>query len=153
MRPTARRLRRCLALLLVSALVGIVIAAAAACGGDSTQAMGPRLGLDADSFHLGDIGVSRTVQRSVEFRNEGDAPLTVSIVKVRPAPDAACGCGIEGSQVTPHELKPGETGELVFYLRAPEGMERMEDRMVVELASNDPTKPNLTFTLVFNMAP
>ena len=40
---------------------------------------------------------------------------------------------------------------MVFELRAPEGMEGMTDRMVAELTSNDPTKPQLTFTLIFEM--
>ena len=134
-------------------LVALVAAAAVACSGDGGSSGGPRLALDGDSFKLGDIGVAQTVQRSIEFRNEGDAPLKVSIVKVRPAPDAECGCGIEGYRVRPGTLQPGKTGELVFELRAPEGMEGMEDRMVVELTSNDPTKPSLTFMLVFNMSP
>ena len=134
-------------------LVALVAAAAAACGGDGGPSGGPRLAMDGDSFKLGDIGVAQTVQRSIEFRNEGDAPLTVSIVKVRPAPDADCGCGVEGFQARPGTLEPGGSGELVFKLRAPEGMERMQDKMLVELESNDPTKPSLTFTLIFNMSP
>ena len=134
-------------------LVALVAAAAAACGGGGGPSGGPRLALDGDTFKLGDIGVAQTVQRSIEFRNEGDAPLTVSIVKVRPAPDADCGCGVEGFQARPGTLEPGGSGELVFKLRAPEGMERMQDKMLVELESNDPTKPSLTFTLIFNMSP
>ena len=133
--------------------LALVAAAAVACSGDGGSSGGPRLALDGDSFKLGDIGVAQTVQRSIEFRNEGDAPLTVSIVKVRPAPDADCGCGVEGFQARPGTLEPGGRGELVFKLRAPEGMERMQDKMLVELESNDPTKPSLTFTLIFNMSP
>ena len=133
--------------------VALVAAAAVACGDDGGPSGGPRLAMDGDSFKLGDIGVAQTVQRSIEFRNEGDAPLTVSIVKVRPAPDADCGCGVEGFQARPGTLEPGGRGELVFKLRAPEGMERMQDKMLVELESNDPTKPSLTFTLIFNMSP
>ena len=136
-----------------SLVLGLLLLIAAACGGDKGAAGGPRLAMDGDSFKLGDIGVAQTVQRSIEFRNEGDAPLTVSIVKVRPAPDADCGCGVEGFQARPGTLEPGGRGELVFKLRAPEGMERMQDKMVVELETNDPTNPSLTFMLIFNMTP
>ena len=145
--------RKCWMGALFLGFVALVAAAAVACGGDGGPSGGPRLAMDGDSFKLGDIGVAQTVQRSIEFRNEGDAPLTVSIVKVRPAPDADCGCGVEGFQARPGTLEPGGRGELVFKLRAPEGMERMQDKMLVELESNDPTKPSLTFTLIFNMSP
>lgn len=138
---------------LAATLLPAVLALAAACGGGGGPADGPRLALDGDAFEVGDIKVGQVVQRSIEFRNEGDAPLKVSIVKVRPAPDADCGCGVEGFQARPGTLEPGGRGELVFKLRAPEGMERMQDKMLVELESNDPTKPSLTFTLIFNMSP
>ena len=153
------RRRRALALrwpvqaVLAGALAVLTLAAGSACGGDSGPAGGPRLALDGDAFEVGDIKVGQVVQRSIEFRNEGDAPLKVSIVKVRPAPDADCGCGVDGFQARPGTLEPGGRGELVFKLRVPEGMERMQDKMLVELASNDPTKPSLTFTLIFNMSP
>src|SRR3990172_2455808 len=80
--------------LLAATLLPAVAALAAGCGG----AGGPRLALDGDAFEVGDIKVGQVVQRSIEFRNEGDAPLEVSIVKVRPAPDADCGSGVEGFQ-------------------------------------------------------
>jgi hypothetical protein len=102
---------------------------------------------------MGDIKVGQIMQRSVEFRNEGDAPLKVSIVKVRPAPDAACGCGVEAYQVRPATVQPGVRGELVFTLKVPEGMESMQDKMLVELESNDPAQASETITVVFNMSP
>ena len=139
--------------LLAATLLPAVAALVAACGGGGGPAGGPRLALDGDAFEVGDIKVGQVVQRSIEFRNEGDAPLKVSIVKVRPAPDADCGCGVEGFQARPGTLEPGGRGELVFKLRAPEGMEKMQDKMLVELESNDPRKPSLTFTLIFNMSP
>ena len=138
---------------LAATLLPAVLALAAACGSGGGPAGGPRLALDGDAFEVGDIKVGQVVQRSIEFRNEGDAPLKVSIVKVRPAPDADCGCGVEGFQARPGTLEPGGRGELVFKLRAPEGMEKMQDKMLVELESNDPRKPSLTFTLIFNMSP
>lgn len=153
------RRRRALALrwpvraVFAGALAVLTLSAGAACGGGGGPAGGPRLALDGDAFEVGDIKVGQVVQRSIEFRNEGDAPLKVSIVKVRPAPDAACGCGVEGFQARPGTLEPGGRGELVFKLRVPEGMEKMQDKMLVELESNDPTKPSLTFTLIFNMSP
>ncbi len=124
----------------------------AACsgGGPSTA---PGLALDAAAFDLGEVPVDQTVERTVAFANDGQEPLKVSIVKVRPAPNAACGCGVEGSEVRPEVVDPGQRGELVFKLRAPEGMPNMQDIMLAELASNDPDQPSLTISLVFQMAP
>ena len=127
---------------------------AVACGGEQGSAPGPRLGLAGDEFDLGDIGWDELVERTVPFRNDGQEPLTVSIVKVRPAPDAACGCGVERSEVRPAAVAPGATGELVFSLRAPESMRvmgYMRDKMLVELQSNDPGVPERTITVIFDM--
>ena len=147
-----RLFRRARLLMVTVAMAGLLFVVAAACGGGQ-PASGPRLVMDGDSFEMGDIKVDQVMQRSVEFTNGGDAPLEVSIVKVRPAPDAACGCGVEEYRVRPSTVRPGEKGELVFTLRVPDGMEGMEDRMVVELRSNDPSSPERTITLVFAMSP
>ncbi len=50
-------------------------------------------------------------------------------------------------------MQPGEAGELVFTLLAPAGMENLQDTMLVELESNDPTDPQPAVTLIFNMVP
>ena len=131
-------------------LVALVAAAAVACGGDQAPP-GARLAIDGDSFELGRIETGQSVRRSIEFRNTGVAPLEVSIVKVRPAPNAECGCGVESFEVSPAAVPPGEGGELVFELKAPEGMEGMTDTMLAQLESNDPTQPKLTIELIFEM--
>ena len=120
---------------------------------DSRAASGPQLKMAGDSFDLGEVPADTTVERTVAFDNGGDAPLTVSIVKVRPAPDAACGCGVEDFEVRPGTVPPNSSGELVFMLRVPSGMPDMEDRMVAELASNDPANQQRTITIVFTMSP
>jgi len=140
--------RRVLAALI--AAMALAVALAAACG-DGGPAGGPRLSLDGDSFDLGEIAIGETVERSVDFVNGGDAPLEVSIVKVRPAPDAACGCGVEGFRVEPASVPAGGSGRLLFDLKVPEGMESMTDKMLAQLESNDPAKPDLTITLIFEM--
>ncbi len=135
-------------------LVAGFVVLLAACGGEQGSAPGPRLGLAGDEFDLGAIEWETSVQRTVPFQNEGEEPLTVTIAKVRPAPDAACGCGVEGSEVRPATVPPGGTGELVFTLRAPESMRPMgfmRDKMLVELESNDPAAPARTITLLFDM--
>src|SRR3972149_560376 len=109
-------------------LVALVAAGAAACGGDQAPP-GARLAIDGDSFDLGRVTIGESVRRSIEFRNTGVAPLEVSIVKV----------------------PPGDSGEMVFQLKVPEGMEGMTDTMLAQLESNDPTKPKLTITLIFEM--
>lgn len=137
------------ALAAVLFLSGLAVACA-----DEGTAGGPRLALQGDEFDLGAIGWDRSVERTVSFRNDGQEPLTVTIAKVRPAPDAACGCGVEGSEVRPATVPPGGTGELVFTLRAPESMRPMgfmRDKMLVELESNDPAEPARTITLLFDM--
>ena len=140
---------------LAAPLVIVVALFLAACGGAGAPSGGPRLGLDGDEFDLGLIGWDESVERTIPFRNDGQEPLTVSIVKVRPAPDAACGCGVERSEVRPASVPPGETGELVFTLRAPESMkkamEEMRDEMLVELQSNDPASWQRTITVIFTM--
>ena len=131
-------------------LVVLVVAAAGACGGHEAPP-GARLAIDGDSFDLGRVTTGESVRRSIEFRNTGVAPLEVSIVKVRPAPNAECGCGVESFEVEPAAVLPGDSGEMVFQLKVPEGMEGMTDTMLAQLESNDPTKPKLTITLIFEM--
>jgi len=135
---------------LVPSLVVVLVLIAAACGGDEAPA-GARLAIDGDSFDLGSIATGESVRRSIEFRNTGVAPLEVSIVKVRPAPSAECGCGVESFEVAPAAVPPGGSGELVFELKSPDGMEGMTDTMLAQLESNDPTKPELTIALIFEM--
>ena len=112
----------------------------------------PRLALNGTSFDLGEVPADRIVERTVEFQNSGQEPLTVSVVKVRAAPDAACGCGVEGFEVRPETVAPGGAGLLVFQLKVPEGMPDMEDKMVAELQTNDPAQPTLKISIIFRMA-
>ena len=135
--------------LILGLLVALTATATGACGGQAPP--GARLAIDGDSFDLGSIATGESVRRSIEFRNTGVAPLELSIVKVRPAPDAECGCGVESFEVAPAAVPPGDSGEMVFQLKVPEGMEGMTDTMLAQLESNDPTKPKLTITLIFEM--
>ncbi len=112
----------------------------------------PEMALAGTSFDLGEVPANRTVERTIDFLNSGVSPLTVSILKVRPAPDASCGCGVEGYEVRPETVQPNDRGQLVFKLRAPEGMPDMEDAMVAEVRTNDPARPDLTIFLKFRMA-
>ena len=136
----------------VAVLVAVAaISASCISHGDSVSS-GPGLALDGDSFDLGDVPADQTVERTISFANDGQEPLEVSIVKVRAAPDAACGCGVEGFEVRPGTVAPGGGGELVFKLRVPEGMANMQDTMLAELQTNDPNQPQLTIRLSFRMA-
>src|SRR3989304_2017084 len=132
-------------------MMGLLVALAAACGGES-QAPGPHLSLDGDSFDLGEIRAGEGVQRLLQFRNEGDAPLPVAVVKVRPAPETACGCGVEAFSVDEPRVAPGEKGNLVFSLKVPDGTRAMKDVMLVELQTNDPDKGQHTITIKFRGA-
>src|SRR3990172_6895540 len=95
-------------------LVALVAAGAAACGGDQAPP-GARLAIDGDSFDLGRGPKGGRGRGPIEFRKTGVAPLEVSIVKVRPAPDAECGCGVESFEVAPAAVPPGDSGEMVFH--------------------------------------
>ena len=139
--------------ILAAAAFALFLALAAACGGGGETPAGPKLALDGDSFDLGVIKIGELTERTIDFRNEGTEPLTVSIVKVRAAPNADCGCGVEGFEVKPDTIEPGATGQLVFSLKAPDGMSGMQDRMLAELESNDPQQPNVTIAFVFQMLP
>lgn len=145
------RIRIAIAGVVLVSLVGLAVA----CGGGPDPPAGPRLAFDGDEFDLGLIRWEEAVERTVPFRNDGLEPLTVSIVSVRAARGAACGCGVEGTAVRPTAVPPGETGELVFTLRAPESMkqamEEMRDEMLVELESNDPANSQRTITVIFTM--
>lgn len=113
---------------------------------------GATLSLDGEEFDLGDVPADQIVERSVVFRNTGTEALEVEVVKVRPAPDAACGCGVEGYEVRPASVPPGGSGEIVFKLRIPDGMADMEDVMTAQLQTNDSSNPNPKISLVFRMA-
>lgn len=134
------------------ALLLVAISVAAACGGGG-EPDGPRLQLGDGRFDLGTITAGKSVERSIPFQNAGTAPLAVSIQKVRPAPDAACGCGVEGFEVRPEVVPPGESGNLVFSLRVPEGMEAMEDTMYAVLETNEPGKQEVTVEFTMWMEP
>src|SRR3989337_1989093 len=94
---------------LVPGLVLALVLLAVACGGEKAPP-GARLAIDGDSFDLGRVTTGQSVRRSIEFRNTGVAPLEVSIVKVRPAPDAECGCGVESFEVAPAAVPPRGSG-------------------------------------------
>ena len=113
--------------------------------------VGARLQMEGRSFDLGDVPATEVVERTISFKNTGIKPLEVSIVKVRPAPDGDCGCGVEGFEVRPRAVSPGGTGELVFLLKVPEGMPAMEDKMIAELATNDPAWASFKISIVFRM--
>ena len=134
----------------VAAVAGLMILLVA-CGGGNDAGASPRLVLDGDEFDLGVVAPRRQVERTIAFSNGGQEPLAVSITKVRAAPDAACGCGVEGFEVRPGLVEPGGSGSLVFQLLAPEGMPAMQDKMLAELSSNDPDKERITITLLFRM--
>ena len=117
----------------------------------SAAASGPHMEIADRSFDLGDVPSTEVVERTIVFRNSGFEPLEVSIVKVRPAPDGECGCGVDGFEVRPQNVAPGEAGALVFRLKVPDGMAAMEDKMVAEIQTNDPASLSFKITLVFRM--
>ena len=152
-RTKRERARRARVAVLALALVAALALAMACGGGGDASPSGPRLVLTADTFDLGVVKIGEPAERAIEFRNEGSEPLTVSIVKVRPAPNADCGCGVEEYEVQPQTVPPGGSGRLVFLLKAPEGLSGMQDEMLVELASNDPAAPTTIVGFKFQMLP
>jgi hypothetical protein len=120
--------------------------------GPAKTLSGPQLVLAGGSFDLGQVPSEQTVERTVAFQNSGVAPLRVSIVKVRPAPNAACGCGVESFGVTPGSVVPKGDGQLRFSLRVPAGMPDMQDVMAVDLQTNDPDRLQLQILITFTMA-
>ena len=134
--------------LLVAAL-GLFVA----CGGGSEDASGPRLALAGDSFDLGVAKAGGSVERTIDFRNEGTQPLEVTIADVRSATKLGCECWVDEFEVRPEIVEPGATGQLVFKLKSPEGMREMEDTLLADLKVNDPERPLVTISLRFRMAP
>ena len=79
-------MRRRIALSVI--VLAALLALAAACGGGTEPPSGPRLVMDGESFNVGVITIGEEVERTIEFSNGGQEPLTVSILKIRPAPGA-----------------------------------------------------------------
>ena len=125
----------------------------AACGGGSEDASGPRLALAGDSFDLGEVKAGGSVERMIDFRNEGTQPLEVTIADVRSATKLGCECWVDEFEVRPEVVEPGASGQLVFKLKSPEGMQEMEDTLLADLKVNDPEEPLVTISLRFRMTP
>ena len=136
-----------------SVLLAAAIALFVACGGGGETASGPRLALDGDSFDLGVVKAGGSIQRTIDFRNEGTEPLEVTIADVRSATKLGCECWVDEFEVRPEIVEPGASGQLVFKLKSPEGMQEMEDTLLADLKVNDPERPLLTISLRFRMAP
>ena len=140
-----------------ASVISVVLAAAiglyAACGGGGETAGGPRLALDGDSFNLGDVKAGASIERTVEIRNEGTQPLAVTIADVRSATKLGCECWVDDFEVRPEVVEPGGSGQLVFRLKSPEGMQEMDDTVLADLNVNDPERPLVTISLRFRMTP
>jgi len=136
-----------------SVLLAAAIALFVACGGGGETASGPRLALDGDSFDLGVVKAGASIQRTIDFGNQGTQPLEVTIADVRSATKLGCECWVDEFEVRPEIVEPGASGQLVFKLKSPEGMQEMEDTLLADLKVNDPEEPLLTISLRFRMAP
>jgi len=148
--PAARRRRGAAAAsVLLAAAIGLFVA----CGGGGEKASGPRLALDGDSFDLGVVKAGGSVERAIDFRNEGTEPLAVTIADVRSATKLGCECWVDEFEVRPEVVGPGATGQLVFKLKSPEGMREMDDALLADLKVNDRERPLVTISLRFRMAP
>ena len=146
-------LRRFRIALVMAVVVAAAIALFVACGGGGETASGPRLALDGDSFDLGVVKAGASIQRTIDFGNEGTQPLEVTIADVRSATKLGCECWVDEFEVRPEIVEPGASGQLVFKLKSPEGMQEMEDTLLADLKVNDPERPLLTISLTFRMAP
>ena len=144
-------LRRFRIALVMAVLVAAAIGLFVACGGGG--ASGPRLALASDSFDLGEVKAGGSVERTIEFRNEGTRPLEVTIADVRSGTKLGCECWVDEFEVRPEVVEPGASGQLVFKLKSPEGMQEMEDTLLADLRVNDPERPLVTISLRFRMAP
>ena len=139
----------------ITAVVALVAALGlfVACGGGSQDAAGPRLALAGDSFDLGEVRADRSTERTIDFRNEGTQPLEVTITDVRSATKLGCECWVDEFEVRPEIVEPGATGQLVFRLKSPEGMQAMEDTLLADIKVNEPERPLVTISLRFRMTP
>ncbi|MDP2948342.1 MAG: Rieske 2Fe-2S domain-containing protein [Chloroflexota bacterium] len=127
---------------------------AVALEGAAVAASGPRLHFEREPIDLGSVAIGRTEERTIEFHNRGNEPLTVKVVRWGADPDApaTCGCGVEDVVVEPEVVEAGGRGMLRVFVKGLEGMEGMEDNMLVELESNDPTSPQYGLKVQFRMA-
>ncbi len=131
-------------------LLAALALGALACGEAKPQLIagpGPRLVMQEETIDLGSIPEGQKTEARVPFRNGGDAPLRVEITALRPAPTAVCACSIQSFAVEPTEVPPGGSGEIVFVINPPEGMQGLNEDTLVDLRTNDPEKQQYTFTL------
>lgn len=140
-------------MLLLITLLALAAGLFAACADGNGSGGAPRLVLAGDSFDLGVVKAGASVERSVDFRNDGTQPLAVSIAKIRSATELGCECWVSKYEVRPPVVESGATGQLVFKLKAPEGMREMEDTMLADLRANDPERSSVTISLKFRMTP
>ncbi|MEJ2699538.1 MAG: DUF1573 domain-containing protein, partial [Desulfuromonadales bacterium] len=100
-------------------------------------AQSPKLSVEGTNYNFGQVYQGEKVEHVFNFRNSGDAPL--SILKVR----SSCGC--TAALVSSTEVGPGETGEV----RATFDSTRFRGEVVktVYLYSNDPVRRVIQLTI------
>lgn len=70
----------------------------------AASAAAPKIEVEKDTFHFGEVYQGAKVEHVFRFRNAGDAPLTIEKVRT------SCGC--TAALLSATVLQPGETGEI-----------------------------------------
>lgn len=116
-------------------LIGLLLLAA--CGGGA-DAGAPRIGLETSALELGEMPNGEIAERVVAVRNDGDAPLVVTLV--------VTSCGCTTAALEPMTIAPGESGALrIAFDSGAHGPDLRGPLMrEVTLVSNDPALPEAT---------
>ena len=98
---------------------------------------GPSLDVPKTQYNFGQVIEGKVVDHIFTFKNNGDAPLTISEVKT------SCGC--TAALLSKKELAPGEEGELKVELNTANRSGRMSRNITI--ISNDPKEPQKHLTI------
>jgi hypothetical protein len=96
----------------------------------------PKIVFDTTMVELGEIWDNETTTARFVFRNEGNAPLTITGIR--------CACGCTQPKLAKRQFEPGEEGviETVF---DPKGRSQLQ-RKSCTVSTNDPANPTVTLT-------
>lgn len=104
----------------------------------------PRLFLDQPAYEAGEVKAGTSVSHQFTFKNEGDAPLTISEVR------AGCGCMVSDFD---REVAPGGVGRVTITMKIYQEWAGHSLRRTAWVLTNDPVAPQIRLTMSAKVQP